>query len=76
MDILALFRCLQPYLTATTLHQCSRIAGDMLVMTGRVTMRGMSRWAGPGGSYRPVQPLFSTMIPWATRGWVFFRHHM
>jgi hypothetical protein len=23
-----------------------------------------------------VQRLFSTMIPWATRCWVFFRHHM
>ena len=48
----------------------------MLVMTGRVTMLGMSRWAGPGGSYRTVQRFFSTVIPWATLCWVFFRHHM
>jgi hypothetical protein len=76
MDILALFQCLHPYVTATTLRQCSRIASAMLVMTGRVTMLGMSRWAGPGGSYRTVQRFFSTVIPWATLFWVFFRHHL
>ena len=36
----------------------------------------MSRWAGPGGSYRTVQRFFSTVIPWATLFWVFFRHHL
>ena len=76
MDILALFQCLQPHVTATTLRQCSRIASAMLGMTGRVTMLGLSRWAGPGGSYRPVQRFFSTVIPWATLFWVFFRHHL
>jgi putative transposase len=43
-------------------------------MTGRVTMLGLSRWAGPGGSYRTVQRFFATVIPWATLLWVFFRH--
>jgi putative transposase len=63
-------------MTATTLRQFSRMALAMLVMTGRITMLGMSRWAGPGGSYRTVQRFFSTVIPWATLCWVFFRHHM
>jgi putative transposase len=48
----------------------------MVVMTGRVTMVGLSRWAGPGGSYRTVQRFFATVIPWATLFWVFFRHHV
>ena len=48
----------------------------MVVMTGRVTMLGISRWAGPGGSYRTVQRFFSTVIPWATLFWVFFRQHV
>ena len=73
MDIVALCQCLQPHVTATTLRQCSRIALAMLVMTGRVTMLGLSRWAGPGGSYRTIQRFFSTVIPWATLFWVFFR---
>src|SRR6266567_3636885 len=76
MDILALLQCLQPYVPATTLRQCSRIALAMLVMTGRVTMLGISRWAGNGGSYRTVQRFFATVTPWATLFWVFFRHHV
>jgi len=48
----------------------------MVAMTGRVTMLGLSRWAGPGGSYRTVQRFFATVIPWATLFWVFFRHHL
>jgi hypothetical protein len=48
----------------------------MLVMTGRVTMLGISRWTGKGGSYRTVQRFFATVIPWATLFWVFFRQHV
>jgi putative transposase len=45
-------------------------------MTGRITMLGISRWAGTGGSYRTVQRLFSTVLPWAMLFWVFFRQHV
>src|SRR5215475_12704001 len=76
MDILALFQCLQPHVTTTTQRRLSRITLALLVMTGRITMLGISRWAGKGGSYRPVQRLFSTVLPWATLFWVFFRHHI
>jgi len=48
----------------------------MLVMTGRITMLGLSRWAGKGGSYRTMQRFFSTVLPWATLFWVFFRQHV
>src|SRR5215831_10460465 len=76
MDILALLQCLQPHVTATTCRQCSRIVWAMLVMTGRVTMLGLSRWAGKGGSYRTVQRFFATVIPWGILFWVFFRQHI
>ena len=76
MDILALVQCRHPAVTVTTLRQFSRIAFAMLVTTGRVTMLGLSRWAGPGGSYRTVQRFFSTVIPWATLFWLFFRQHL
>jgi hypothetical protein len=39
-------------------------------------MLGISRWAGKGGSYRTVQRLFSTVLPWAMLFWVFFRQHV
>jgi putative transposase len=76
MDIVALFQCLQPSLPSRTWRQLSRIAVALLVMTGRVTMLGISRWTGKGGSYRTVQRFFSTVIPWAMLFWVFFRHHV
>ena len=76
MDIVALFPCLSPHVPATTLRQLRRIAWAMLVMTGRVTMLGLSRWAGQGGSYRTVQRLFSQALPWAMLFWVFFRQHL
>jgi DDE superfamily endonuclease len=76
VEIVALLHCLQPHVTTTTLRQCNRIAWAMLVMTGRVTMLGISRWAGQGGSYRTVQRFFAQALPWAILFWVFFRQHV
>ena len=75
-DIVAPLQCFQPFLTATTLRQFSKITDAILAMTGRVTMLGISRWAGPGGSYRTVQRFFYSVLPWATLFWVFFRQHL
>ena len=76
MDIVALLQCLQPYVPATTLRRCGRTVRALLVMTGRITMLGMSRWAGKGGSYRTIQRFFATVLPWGLLFWVFFRHHL
>ena len=76
MDIVALLHCLRPHVTTTTHRRLSRITLALLVMTGRITMLGLSRWAGKGGSYRTVQRLFSTVLPWAMLFWVFFRQHL
>lgn len=75
-DIVALLDCIEPFVTATTLGQFSRIISAVLAMTGRVTMLGISRWAGQGGSYRTVQRFFATVLPWAMLFWVFFRQHL
>lgn len=57
--ILSLVRCLHPAVTMTTVRQLSRIVLAMLAMTGRVTMLGLARWAGTGGSYRTISALLS-----------------
>ncbi len=75
-DILALFHCLHPCLTATTARQLSHITLAILTMTGRVTMLGISRWTGDGGSYRTVQRFFATALPWSQLFWCFFRQHL
>src|SRR6266705_2414713 len=76
MDIVALLQCLRPHVTTTTHRRLSRITLALLMMTGRITMLGISRWAGKGDSYRTVQRLFSTFLPWAMLFWVFFRQHV
>jgi putative transposase len=71
--ILSLVRCLHPAVTMTTIRHLSRIALAMLAMTGRVTMLGLARWAGAGGSYRTIQRFFHTTLPWAAILWIFLR---
>lgn len=44
----------------------------MLVMTGRVTMLGLSRWGEAGSSYRTIQRLFTSRIDWSKLMWQFF----
>ena len=48
----------------------------MLAMTGRVTMLGLARWAGKGGSYRTIQRFYDTNIVWAQVFWQFFSQHL
>src|SRR5207245_10199317 len=75
-DIITVFACLSQCLNATTLRQLGRVTEAMLAMTGRVTMRGIARWAGPGGSYRTVQRLFTTRLSWDKLQWLLIRHHL
>ena len=72
MNILALLQDTYPTLSRKNLRRLSRIVKALLAMTGRVTMLGLSRWAGKGGSYRTVQRFFGEQIPWVQLYWQFF----
>jgi len=72
-DILALLQPIAPLISKTTLRQLSRVIFGMLAMTGRVTMLGISRWAGKGGSYRTIQRWYHSPLPWAELFWICFR---
>jgi len=76
MNILALLQCIQPQLSTTDLRRLSRIVQAMLSMTGRMTMLGISRWTGKGGSYRTVQRFFNATIPWPPVFGKFFEQHL
>jgi putative transposase len=58
------------------MRQLSRIQFAMIAMTGRVTMLGISRWAGKGGSYRTIQRFFYQPIPWTLFLGKFFQQHL
>jgi len=66
-DIMVLFACLSQYIEPIALRQLGRVIEAMLAMSGRVTMRGLSRWAGKGGSYRPIPRFFKTRLSWCHR---------
>ncbi len=76
MNILPLLQSIQPHVSKTTLRHMSIVSQAMLSMTGRVTMLGISRWAGKGGSYRTIQRFFNTVISWPQVFVKFFEQHL
>jgi putative transposase len=75
-DIMVLCACVSQCLDTTTRRPLRRVTEAMLAMTGRVPMRGLSRWAGPGGSDRTLQRVCITSLRWATRHGALMRHHL
>ncbi len=65
---------LKSCLNAKTFAHLIIIVTALLSMTGRVTMLGISRWTGEGGSYRTVQRFFNTSIEWYRVNWTLIRH--
>jgi putative transposase len=75
-DIMMVFACLNQSLPPTVFRQLTVVAQAMLAMTGRVTMLGLSRWAGKGGSYRTLQRFFNTTVSWSSLQWLLIRTHL
>lgn len=75
-DILVLFACLSQCLEPTPLRQLGRVIEAMLAISGRVTMRGLSRWSGKGGSYRTLQRFFTTSLNWCHLQWLLIRQYL
>jgi hypothetical protein len=71
-EILALLQSIAPLLEQKTVRQMSHVIFGMLVITGRVTMLGLSRWTDKGGSYRTIQRFYHRVLPWAKLLWTFF----
>jgi hypothetical protein len=63
-------------MSKTDVRRMSQVVQAMLSMTGRVTMLGLSRWSGKGGSYRTVQRFFNTIIPWSEVFIKLFAQHL
>ncbi len=74
--IMVLFACLRQCREPTPLRHLGRVIEAMLAMSGRVTMRGLSRWSGTGGSYRTIQRLFNTSLSWCHLQWLLMRQHL
>jgi putative transposase len=75
-DIMVLLACLSQCVEPTPLRQLGRVIEAMLSMSGRVTMRGLSRWSGKGGRYRTIQRFFNMSLSWCHRQWLLIRQHV
>src|SRR5919201_1627876 len=73
-DIMVLLACLSQCVAPTPLRQLGRGIEAMLSMSGRVTMRGLSRWSDKGGSDRTIQRFFTTSLSWCHWQWLLMRH--
>lgn len=76
MDILSLFTCFQPTISVITVRHLAIIAEAILAMSGRVTMNGIARWTGKGGSRRTLDRFFATRLPWNELLVKFVRTHL
>ena len=72
-EILALLQNIAPLLEKTTFRQLSQVIYGMLVISGRITMLGLSRWTEKGGSYRTIQRLYHSELPWKAIQWMLFQ---
>jgi putative transposase len=72
-EILALLQNIAPLFEPTTFRQMSHVIFGMLVISGRITMLGLSRWTEKGGSYRTIQRFFYESLPWKAIQWLFFQ---
>lgn len=75
INIFVLLQCLD-CLDKTTFKRLVLIVLGLLSMTGRVTMLGISRWAGKGGSYSTVIRFFDTMIDWGKIQWILIKNYI
>ena len=75
-EIITTLEALSPALCSRTLKQLILIVEATLAMTGRVTMRGISRWTEKGGSERTVQRFFKEKIDWGELRWLLIRQHV
>ena len=76
MNILTLLQIFRTTLPNTDIRRMYKVIQAMLSMTGRITMLGISRWSGAGGSYRTIQRFFNTTIVWGQIYFIFFKHYL
>jgi putative transposase len=75
-DIMVVLACLSQCVQPTTLRQLGCVVEALLSISGRVTMKGLSRWSDKGGSYRTIQRVFNTPLNWLQLNWLLIRHHL
>ncbi len=76
MSIENLFSVLSPFANNTILRQLIVISEALLCAQGKITMSGISRWSGKGGSYRTIQRFFNGVIHQSCLQWALIKHYL
>ena len=70
-EINMIMSCLHPLIDASTYRQLHLISQTLLMMTGRITILGISRWSKKDGSNRTIQRFFAKKeIAWGLLNWL------
>lgn len=75
LEVMPYLLCLSQALSRSELKQLKALSEALLRCRGRVTMLGLSRWSGTGGSYRTIQRFYDKSICWLTLNWLLFIGH-
>jgi putative transposase len=75
-DIMMVLTCFNQVIAPTTCRQLGRVIEAILAISGRITIKGLSRWSAKGGSYRTLQRFFTTPLNWLQLNWFMIRHHL
>jgi putative transposase len=76
MEILSFFASCSHLLNRTSIRHLAIIAQAMLTLSGRVTIKGLSRWTQGRASYRTLQRFYAQTVPWLALSVKFFETHL
>jgi hypothetical protein len=74
--IITLLSCLKPIMKKKHHKQLQIVVYALLVMVGRKTTLGLSRWSGKGGSVRTLTRFFESSLDWGTINWQIIKSHL
>ena len=73
IEITTLLIRLQSSLSTCHFRQLTLVSEALLMMQGRITIQGISRWTSQGGSYRTLQRFFATRFDWGQLHWLLIK---
>lgn len=74
-ELKSYLECLSTDFSKTFIKLLGIVSQSILCCRGRVTMLGLSRWSGKGGSYRSIQRFYGSTVDWLNLNWLFFKTH-
>ena len=75
LKIMPYLECLSQTFSKKIVNLLAIVSQSMLCCKGRITMLGLSRWSGKGGSYRNIQRFYGSTVNWLQLNWLFFKAH-